>query len=462
MLNRRLCHGALFTLLIVLLSFSVISLTILSSLSSFINDMMTIAQREYQHKGYSFAALSTLTVHSRVNQTINQHISNSTESFSLPLSLTDIFKRIKNSVVQITSTISNPNEVITINGKRLSGNSTALGSGFIYDKKGHLVTNDHVVPDTSNTANKLVDVAFTDGNTYQAKVIGRDPFSDIAVLQLIGSFSDERLVPLSITNSSNLQVGQQVIAIGNPFGLSGSMTTGIISQMARLLPNPDTGYSIANTIQTSAVINPGNSGGPLLNMQGRVIGMNTAIISDTGTYSGVGFAIPSSDIARVVPKLIQNGSYSHPWLGITGGKITSEVSNSSGLPKNYKGVMIATIQAGSPADRAGLRGLNQSSNENTINSNALTFRSSSNRGAEIPDIIIAIDGHPVRQIDDIINYLDGHKSVGDTVGLKVNRDGQILNITTILGARQITPFSSTPDQSLGQAPPVLPQIPDLP
>lgn len=159
MLNKRLCHGALFTLLIVLLSFSVISLTILSSLSSFINDMMTIAQREYQHKGYSFAALSTLTVHSRVNQTINQHISNSTESFSLPLSLTDIFKRIKNSVVQITSTISNPNEVITINGKRLSGNSTALGSGFIYDKKGHLVTNDHVVPDTSNTANKLVDVA---------------------------------------------------------------------------------------------------------------------------------------------------------------------------------------------------------------------------------------------------------------------------------------------------------------
>ena len=222
----------------------------------------------------------------------------------------------------------------------MSGNSTALGSGFIYDEKGHIVTNDHVVPDTSNITNKLVDVAFTDGNTYQAKVIGRDPFSDIAVLQLIGSFSDEKLVPLSITNSSNLQVGQQVIAIGNPFGLSGSMTTGIISQMARLLPNPDTGYSIANTIQTSAVINPGNSGGPLLNMQGRVIGMNTAIISDTGTYSGVGFAIPSDDIASVVPKLIQNGSYSHPWLGITGGKILSEVSNSTGLPKNYRGVMI--------------------------------------------------------------------------------------------------------------------------
>lgn len=462
MLNRRLLLGALYTLLILLLSFSVISLTILSSLSSFIN-YVTVAQKEHQQKGYSFVALSTLSYHPLVNQTINQRISNSTESFSLPLSLTDIFKRIKNSVVQITSTISNPNEVIIINGKRLSGNSTALGSGFIYDEKGHIVTNDHVVPDTSNITNKLVDVAFTDGNTYQAKVIGRDPFSDIAVLQLIGSFSDEKLVPLSITNSSNLQVGQQVIAIGNPFGLSGSMTTGIISQMARLLPNPDTGYSIANTIQTSAVINPGNSGGPLLNMQGRVIGMNTAIISDTGTYSGVGFAIPSDDIASVVPKLIQNGSYSHPWLGITGGKILSEVSNSTGLPKNYRGVMIATIQAGSPADKAGLRGLNQSSNENTINSNGtLTNRSSSSRVTEIPDIIIAIDGHPVRQIDDIINYLDGHKSVGDAIGLKVNRDGRILNITTILGARQITPFSSTHNHSFEQAPPVLPQIPDLP
>jgi len=437
---------------------------ILSPLSSDLT-YATIAQKEPLQKDYNFVALSTSPSTLQVNQTIKQHISNSTESLTLPLSLTDIFKRIKNSVVQITSTISNPNEIIIINGKRLSGNSTALGSGFIYDRSGHIVTNNHVVPDTSNNGNKVVDVAFTDGNTYQAKVIGRDPFSDIAVLQLIGNFSDERLVPLSITNSSNLQVGQQVIAIGNPFGLSGSMTTGIISQMARLLPNPDTGYSIANTIQTSAVINPGNPGGPLLNMLGRVIGMNTAIISDTGTYSGVGFAIPSNDIVRAVPILLQNGSYSHPWLGITGGKILSQVSNNTGLPKNYKGVMIATIQAGSPADKAGLRGLNQSGNQNIINGNALVNRStSSSHIAEIPDIIIAIDGHPVRQIDDVINYLDGHKSVGDSVELKVNREGRILNFTTILAARQITPFSLNQNNSLDQGPqpPVLPQIPDLP
>jgi S1-C subfamily serine protease len=365
---------------------------------------------------------------------------------SAPLSLTDIFKRVENSIVQITSTVSNPNELIIINGKRLSGNSTALGSGFVYDKEGHIVTNNHVVPDVSNSSNN-VDVTFIDGNTYSAKVIQRDPFSDIALLQLTDNFSAEKLVPLDIGNSSNLQVGQQVIAIGNPFGLSDSMTTGIISQIGRLLPNPDTGYSIANTIQTNAAINPGNSGGPLLNMQGQVIGMNTAIISDTGTYSGVGFAIPSDDIVRIVPQLISNGNYSHPWLGIAGGKITPEVSGIVGLPKNYKGVMIAAVLAGSPADKAGLKGVSQNNN------------SSSSQVKSTGDIIIAIDGHFIRQMDDIINYLEAHKSVGDTVKLKVNRDGKVMDLTINLDARPMIAFSQ--DQMLKQSP-LLPQIPESP
>ena len=295
MSNRRLTRTT-FKMLLILICLTFISLAVLPS--SFIQYAI-IAHKGLQQKVYNSIAPFTSTDPSQTNQTANQQIPPFSSSSSL--SLTDIFKRVENSVVQITTTISNPNEIIIINGKRLSGNSTALGSGFIYDGKGHIVTNNHVVPDAFNITNKVVDVAFTDGNTYQAKVMGRDPFSDIAVLQLIGNFSDEKLVSLPITNSSNLQVGQQVIAIGNPFGLSGSMTTGIISQIARLLPNPDTGYSIANTIQTNAAINPGNSGGPLLNMQGQVIGMNTAIISDSGTYSGVGFAIPSDDIARVVP-----------------------------------------------------------------------------------------------------------------------------------------------------------------
>ena len=291
MSNRRLTRTT-FKMLLILICLTFISLAVLPS--SFIQYAI-IAHKGLQQKVYNSIAPFTSTDPSQTNQTANQQIPPFSSSSSL--SLTDIFKRVENSVVQITTTISNPNEIIIINGKRLSGNSTALGSGFIYDGKGHIVTNNHVVPDAFNITNKVVDVAFTDGNTYQAKVMGRDPFSDIAVLQLIGNFSDEKLVSLPITNSSNLQVGQQVIAIGNPFGLSGSMTTGIISQIARLLPNPDTGYSIANTIQTNAAINPGNSGGPLLNMQGQVIGMNTAIISDSGTYSGVGFAIPSDDIS---------------------------------------------------------------------------------------------------------------------------------------------------------------------
>src|ERR687887_947146 len=202
-------------------------------------------------------------------------------------SITDIFKQVDDSVVQVTSTIksANPNINIIINGVPVSQNRTALASGFVFDKQGHIITNNHAVSNATK-----VDVTFVDGNTYSAKVIGKDPFSDIAVLQLTDNFSAERLIPFIIANSSQLQVGQQVIAIGNPFGLSGSMTTGIVSQIGRLLPTADTPYSIPNGIQTNAAMNPGNSGGPLLNIQGQVVGMNIAIISSSGAYSGIGFA----------------------------------------------------------------------------------------------------------------------------------------------------------------------------
>src|SRR5919112_732048 len=173
-------------------------------------------------------------------------------------------------------------------------------------------------------------------------------------------FSEEKgIVPLPLANSSAVRPGEQVIAIGNPFGLSGTITTGIVSQKGRLLPNPDTGFSVPDAIQTDAAINPGNSGGPLLNTQGQVIGMNTAIFSSTGVYSGVGFAIPSNTIAKEVPLLIKNGSYAHPWLGISGGKITPDIATAVGLPSNYKGVLVASTQPDSPAEKAGLKGLSQ-------------------------------------------------------------------------------------------------------
>jgi len=370
--------------------------------------------------------------------------SSSPSSSSSSSSLANVFKRVENSVVQITSTRSDPNQVTIINGVPATGRSTALGSGFVYDNQGHIITNHHVI-DGATTA----DVTFTDGNTYSAKVIGKDPDADIAVLQITDNFSEEKVMPLPVANSSSLRPGDQLIAIGNPFGLSGTITTGIVSGEGRLLPNPDTGFSIPNIIQTDAPINPGNSGGPLLNIQGQVIGMNTAILSRTGSYSGVGFAIPSNTIAKEVPVLIKGGTYAHPWLGISGGKITPDIVQSAGLPRNYKGVVVGSVQPGSPADKAGIQALTQ----DMAGSNT-----------HIGDIITAIDGHPTRQIDDIINYVDSNKNVGDSVKLTINRNGQTTDVTAILQARPNTISQQSQQQQEPQQPGLgpIPELPQLP
>jgi len=339
--------------------------------------------------------------------------------------LTDIFKRVENSVVQITSRVNDTSNMqIIINGNPLEGQSTRLGSGFVYDNQGHIVTNNHVV----NGA-KTVDVTFVDGNTYKARVIGTDSSSDLAALLITDNFSVEQVVPLAIANSSSLQVGQQVIAIGNPFGLSDTMTTGIVSQTGRLLPNPDTKFGIPNGIQTDAAINPGNSGGPLLNLQGEVVGMNTAISSSTGEFSGIGFAVPSNAITRILPALIQTGTYTHPWLGISGGSIPPALAKSAGLPINYRGVLVASVQAGSPAEKAGLYGSQDVNSKPT------------------GDIIVAVDGHKVKRIDDIINYMETQKSVGQTVKLTVNRNGQLMDLTATLQPRPSSlPVPTIPPQ----------------
>jgi S1-C subfamily serine protease len=344
-----------------------------------------------------------------------------TAPYSIVSPLTHIFKQVENSVVQITNKLSKNDADIIINGSPFESQSVRLGSGFVYDREGHIVTNNHVVD-----GSKAVDVTFVDGNTYTANVIGNDPYSDISVLQITDNDFPYTLgenstsAPLVIGNSSNLQVGQQIIAIGNPFGLSGTMTTGIISQFGRLLLNPDTGFSIPDGIQTDATINPGNSGGPLLNMQGQVIGINTAISSSTGVFSGVGFAIPSNTIARIVPVLIQKGIYAHPWLGISGGSITPDLASGVGLPKNFKGVIVGSVQPGGPADKASLRGISQ----DIMNLNP-----------HIGDIITAIDSHPVKRIDDIINYIESNKSVGDTLSVTVNRSGKPINLKATLQTR---------------------------
>ena len=363
-------------------------------------------------------------------------IANTTQSTNLR----EIFKQVENSVVQITRKIptSTPN---TLNPQ--TPNATALGSGFVYDNQGHIITNGHVVGDA-----KIVDVTFVNGNRYTAKVIGTDISGDIAVLQISQNSTQQRpllssLKPLVIGNSSGLEVGDQVIAIGNPFGLSDTMTTGIVSGVGRLLPAAaGAGFSIPNTIQTDAPINPGNSGGPLLNIQGQVIGMNTAIFSASGTFSGIGFAIPSNSIIRIAPALIEKGYYIHPYLGLNGATLTSDLSeNLTGAPAatNLKGIYIDTITKNGPADKAGVHG------------STIDQYSKKHAG----DVIIGVDGHNITRIDDLISYIDQHKSVGDNITLTVFRDGHAIDLKATLASRPSPlPFLTAPS--------IPPQIPHPP
>ncbi|MFL6455885.1 MAG: S1C family serine protease [Nitrososphaeraceae archaeon] len=430
---------------------AVLSLSVLNGNTMYIL-LIHLLQQPASSEG-SIAVLAAAAAQSQPSNNSNMTSSLSTSSSTSSSSLPDVFQKVENSVVQITSTKSNPNEVIILNGVPQTGRrSTALGSGFVYDDQGHIVTNYHVIDGASRA-----DVTFTDGNTYSANVVGKDPNSDVVILQITSNFSEEKVVPLPLANSSAVRPGEQVIAIGNPFGLSGTITTGIVSQKGRLLPNPDTGFSIPNMIQTDTAINPGNSGGPLLNTKGEAIGMNTAIFSRTGSYSGVGFAIPSNTIAKEVPLLIKNGSYAHPWLGISGGKITPDSIRAMGLPANYKGVIVGSIQPGSPAEKSGLKGLTQDDNNNNNNGGG-------DAAPQTGDIITAVDGHPTRQIDDIINYIESQKNIGDNIKLTVNRNGQIMDLTATLQARPNT-ISQTQQQQQqpGLGPiPELPQIPGFP
>ena len=209
-----------------------------------------------------------------------------------------------------------------------------------------------------------------------------------------------------------------MIAIGNPFGLSDTMTTGIVSQLGRLLPNQEMGFSIPNAIQTDAAINPGNSGGPLLDIHGNVIGVNTAIKSNTGEFSGIGFAIPSSTVNRIVPHLMQEGKYDHPWLGISGASLTPDLAEQLGLARDFKGVAIASVTPGGPADKAGMIGATKSN-------------------VPAGDVITAINGHTGKRIEDVIFYIEEQTAVGDNVVITVNRGGQSQDLTATLQARPL-------------------------
>ena len=293
----------------------------------------------------------------------------------------------------------------------------ARGSGFVYDNSGHIITNNHVVEGGGDT----VDVKFIDGNSYSAKVIGRDRYSDLAVLQVDPAvLTTEQAMPLPLGSSSAMKIGQHVISIGNPLGrYAGTMTEGIISQENLMILNPTGEFFEVGMIQFDAPITHGNSGGPLLNLNNQVIGVASAS-SELATF--IAFAIPSDTVKRVVPQLIMDGTYQHPWLGIGGLDITSDIAQALGL-RQANGIIVTDVTQGSPAALAGItsgtRMVGTIGNQ-TINSDA--------------DIILGVDKLRVRGLSDLLTYIDT-KSVGDSVTLSGIRNGVSGTTTVHLAAR---------------------------
>jgi len=287
--------------------------------------------------------------------------------------------------------------------------SRGQGSGFLYDDQGHIVTNHHVI-----SGAERFQVRWYDGTTALADLVGSDPDSDLAVLKVRAIPAG--VAPLPIGDSREVEVGQTAVAIGSPFGEQNTLTVGVVSGLGRTLRGPTRtfgSFSIPNIIQTDAAINPGNSGGPLLNTRGEVIGVNTAIAVSQGggSFEGVGYAVPASTLVKVVPALISEGRYAHPWMGIRMFSLDALSAERLGLPVE-RGVLITDVQSNSPAARAGLRG---GSRDVTLNGVPLRVGG---------DIVLGLNGRPVADGDQLIGLLDLDYRVGDTITLSVLRDGE--------------------------------------
>ncbi|KXB07455.1 hypothetical protein AKJ51_01285 [candidate division MSBL1 archaeon SCGC-AAA382A20] len=330
----------------------------------------------------------------RVNLLENNSAGSSLSSASMDnlWPVDEIYRFAKRSVVEI--------RVLKTTEGFFERTQSGLGSGFVYDGSGHIVTNQHVV----EGAEKIF-VKFHNGETVEAEMIGSDPYSDLAVLKIDPTGLDTDLVPLELGSSSNLETGDRVVAVGNPFGLEGTTTFGIVSQTGRVLSS-ETRYLIPGVIQIDAPINPGNSGGPLLNLTGEVIGITSAIKSQTGTFSGIGYAVPSDLLNRVVESLIEEGEHSYAWLGISGQKVTYEIAQRRSLERT-RGFLVKNVsQDGPSADKV-----------------------------KEKDIILEIDGREVMGVGDILSYIGLEKAPGEDVSLKILRNGEETTVTIELGIR---------------------------
>ncbi len=300
--------------------------------------------------------------------------------------------------------------------------TSALGSGFFWDSNGNIVTNDHVVAGATN-----IEVTFADGTTVPGTVVGQDPYSDLAVIKVSAPASE--IHPVTMADSTQVKVGEIAIAIGNPFGNNLSMSVGTISGLGRQLPTNTTDqtsgatYNIPDVIQTDASINPGNSGGVLVNIAGQVMGVTSAIESNSGSSSGVGFAIPAQIVSQVVPSLISTGTYQHPYLGISGTDVTPDIAQAMNLPTTTRGALVVEVTPGGPAANAGLQGSN---NTITINGSQVTVGG---------DIIQTVNGQTINSMSDLIAYLAINSQVGQTVSLGILRNGQAQTIKVTLGTR---------------------------
>ncbi len=316
----------------------------------------------------------------------------------------------------------------------------SLGSGFVWDTQGYIITNNHVISGADE-----IEVTFSNETVATAEVVGTDPDSDLAVIKV--DVPADELKSIQLADSGSTRVGQLAIAIGNPFGLEGTMTVGIVSALGRSLPASDglSGgpvYNIPNVIQTDAPINPGNSGGVLLNAAGELIGVTTAIESPVRANAGIGFVIPTSIVERVVPELIENGSFAHPFLGITGISLFPDLAEAMHLDKEQRGALVSDVVPGGPAEKAGLQG---SDGEATIEGISMGVGG---------DVILAIDGEPVNDMDDLIAYLSSETMVDQEVTLLVIRDGGEEEINVTLEAR--------PEVKIQAAHPAIPKLPSAP
>lgn len=365
--------------------------------------------------------------------------------------LINIYEQVNPSVVNIRvvgqalpSTIQMPelfpdHPQIPENPNFQPPNNVSLGSGFVWDSEGHIITNNHVVDGAQK-----IEVTFSDESVASAELVGSDPDSDLAVIKV--DVPAENLKPVQMGDSDSLRVGQLAIAIGNPFGLEGTMTVGIVSALGRTLPASDgmtagPVYSIPDVIQTDAPINPGNSGGVLLNDMGEVIGVTAAIESPVRANAGVGFVIPASIVHRVVPELITSGSYEHPYLGISGTSLNPDLAKAMNLGEDQRGALVATIVSGGPADKAGLRG---SDKQVVIDGMDMQVGG---------DVITAIDGNAVYDMDDLIAYLSAKTEVNQKVTLTVLRDGNPQEIEVTLEVRPMERVQnpSLPEESARRA-----------